>query len=627
MKLYRTKLGSRFMSMGIITLAAIIFLFFLSYIGFKNITKNIRGISTLNAMNQNLSEAIISEKKFLPDYQGSSFKSAVNSIHYAISDIDALPAYSIFESADIETLRYMLKTYEISLSKLSVVIRALQAKDKEISDKINQFGLRSIQIADLVNKYESQCQLERQTPNIHLLRLRDLSRDSVIAMTRLFLVLKNQQNIESLKHEAEYVLTVLKNYGYSASLIRDYIEYEVRDEAFFDYIRLIDADYHYLNTAVAEISELWKINQDCLAQSDAIRKQVLNNKEKMSANANLRIDTISRRVIQGNVSVFLFMLIILTMGLLFVGKSVVSPIVRIIEPLNMGADQVASASENMSQTSQSLAESASQQSASLSETSVALNQIFNISLKNTEISEKANCLMEQVKDILVHARHVINELSKSVTEISDSGIQTQKIIHIIDGITFQTRLLSLNAAIEAARVGDQGAGFAVVADEMRRLSTHTAEAARNSTELIADSVKKTDRVLKNLTETNKVFSDMNEQIHKAGSMVYEIRGMSQEQSAEIGKINSSVQEIDSLTRHNSACSQESASIAQQMNAQAVYMRQFVEDLAAVAGLRAGGKTSPKNVPAVQSRLPDSKPSDPDAALVAYMLENRMILPN
>ena len=142
------------------------------------------------------------------------------------------------------------------------------------------------------------------------------------------------------------------------------------------------------------------------------------------------------------------------------------------------------------ETSQTLSEAASEQAASIEETSSSLEEMASMTKSNAAGTAKANELMAGAMETIEKANTSMDRLTVSMREIAGASEETQKIVKTIDEISFQTNLLALNAAVEAARAGEAGAGFAVVAEEVRNLALRAAEAARNSSNLVADIVGK-----------------------------------------------------------------------------------------------------------------------------------------
>jgi methyl-accepting chemotaxis protein len=144
-------------------------------------------------------------------------------------------------------------------------------------------------------------------------------------------------------------------------------------------------------------------------------------------------------------------------------------------------------------------------------------------------------------------------------DLSAAGDQTAQIIKTIDEIAFQTNLLALNAAVEAARAGEAGAGFAVVADEVRNLALRASEAARNSSLLIEDIVKKIGGEERLVADTGNNFGQVVESLTKVVGLVSEITAASKEQAQGIEQINRAVAGMNQVTQQNSTVAQELSS--------------------------------------------------------------------
>ncbi len=259
------------------------------------------------------------------------------------------------------------------------------------------------------------------------------------------------------------------------------------------------------------------------------------------------------------------------------------PINRAIDGLMGSADQVGAESSQVTAASQRLAEGASEQAASLEETSSSLEEMSSMTKQNADNANQAKAMMNEAKAVVEKANTQMAQLTEAIGQITRSSEETGKIIKTIDEIAFQTNLLALNAAVEAARAGEAGAGFAVVADEVRNLALRAAEAARNTSELIEKTIKAVKNGNEMTASTQEAFRANADLSGKIAQLVDEIATASQEQAHGIAQVNTAVAEMDRVTQQTAADAEESASAAEEMNAQAVHMRGYIDDLAAVIG--------------------------------------------
>jgi len=268
---------------------------------------------------------------------------------------------------------------------------------------------------------------------------------------------------------------------------------------------------------------------------------------------------------------------------IFLTMAITRPINRIVAGMSEGADQVASAASQVSAASQNLAEGSSEQASSLEETSSSLEETASMAKQNADNAGQARAMVQEAKTIVTRANQHMSDLIEAIGEITRSSEETGKIIKTIDEIAFQTNLLALNAAVEAARAGEAGAGFAVVADEVRNLALRSAEAAKNTSNLIEKTIKAVQNGNQLTLATQEVFRENAEIAGKVNQLVDEIATASEEQAHGVNQINSAVTEMDKVTQQTAANAEESASASEELNAQAQQMRGYVAELAAVVG--------------------------------------------
>jgi methyl-accepting chemotaxis protein len=198
--------------------------------------------------------------------------------------------------------------------------------------------------------------------------------------------------------------------------------------------------------------------------------------------------------------------------------------------------------------------------------------------RNAENAQKANDLAQQARAAADKGAGDMQAMSAAMEAIKVSSNDIAKIIKTIDEIAFQTNILALNAAVEAARAGEAGMGFAVVADEVRNLAQRSAQAAKETAAKIEGAI---DKGAQGVEISNKVARQLSEIVIKArqvDELVAEVAGASREQTQGITQINAAVGQMDQVTQSNAASAEESAAAAEELNAQAVTMKESVAEL-------------------------------------------------
>ena len=305
-----------------------------------------------------------------------------------------------------------------------------------------------------------------------------------------------------------------------------------------------------------------------------------------------------------------------------------------ISSLQLSSDQLLVASDQLTASSQSLAESFTEQASNIQETSTAMEEMASMAGENSDHATTTNSMVQEARTTVKAGARNVENMTASMAEIKVSFEKINKIVRSIEEISFQTKLLSLNAALEAAGAGESGKRFSVVADEVRNLSNRAAEAAREAVQLITSG---NERVLSgvNIAESlGESFSEIEKSTLRITGLVAEIDAASKEQAQGCDQVNSAMVQLDQATQSNASTAEEASAAAETLASQAGQMRQIVASLTTLiggSGARDGGPSyqgghgessresphPPSSLLSQQSDLTNKETAKPQKQLAVY----------
>ncbi len=244
--------------------------------------------------------------------------------------------------------------------------------------------------------------------------------------------------------------------------------------------------------------------------------------------------------------------------------------------VNHSAEEVANASNQLSSSAQTLSLGTTQQASSVQELAARVNTISEEVKHTASGALDVRSQTHQTGEEVFLCNQKMQTLVEAMEKIQTSSEEIEKILKTIDDIAFQTNILALNAAVEAARAGSAGKGFAVVAEEVRDLAGKSAQAAQNTSELIANSTIAVHTGTEIAQNTATILLGVVNSIQSVVDAIDHIAIISNEQSESVEEVSKGINQISAVVQSNSSTAEEGAAASEQLSAEAASLKNLVD---------------------------------------------------
>jgi len=278
------------------------------------------------------------------------------------------------------------------------------------------------------------------------------------------------------------------------------------------------------------------------------------------------------------IAIGVFSLAMIIASGLIITSMVTKPIYKVIDDLNAESAEAAAASSQVEAASHQLAEASLEEASSMQETSSTLEETSSMIQQNNENTTLAAALSKQATQSAEKSNHEMEKMVDLMEKLEQSSSDISKIVKVIDEIAFQTNILSLNAAVEAAHAGEAGKGFAVVAGEVRNLAQRSAEAAKETTVIIENNIKLATEGVEMAKDVEESLIQIDEESKKVSNLVHEISIASEEQARGIHEIHKAVSQMEEAISSNAQTAEECAAASKELSIQSDEVQEVVDNL-------------------------------------------------